>query len=651
MGENPAVNRKIFLSVVAFFLAVFAGNVSAQGTVFFYQGRLSDNGAAASGVYELRFALFDAAVNGNAISVPQTNTGVVVMNGLFATNINFGAVFSGTNYWLSIGVRTNASTNAFTLLSPRQSILPTPYAMFANTASNVLGSISATQLIGTLPSAQVAGNYFGSVNFTNATNSFTGKYFGNGVGLTNLNGSMIATGTVADARLSTNVALLNTNQTFSGVNVFNNATNSFTGNFFGNGLVGWQAIPSNTVQAVRDTGYLLLSSNLTTVTLPPTASLIIGDIVRISGAGSGGWRLAQNAAQVVSGVFLNASNASWLPSSSVNVVNVGWQTLASSGDGLKLVGSALGGSGIYVSTDAGRSWISSTTTYTPVSVASSGDGVRLVGVNNGAGIIVSTNSGSSWQPTSAPNALWTCVASSADGNRLVATINNANIYTSTGGSNWTARASVQPWNSVASSADGSRLAAVVFGGKIWTSSDYGTNWTEQNAPATNWISITSSADGSRLAAAVYGAGGRIYTSGDYGVSWTLQAGSPTNFWYNIASSFDGGRLFACAAPGGVYVSVNGGLNWARQSMADQNWHAVACSDDGTKAAALYASTLTSGGAYYLQITSQYNSSTAGVTGSVSGGPGTAVELQYIGNNAAGNAIFMPVSGTGTIWGN
>ena len=60
MGENSAVNRKILLPLAALFLAVSVGNVSAQGTTFFYQGRLSDNGSAASGVYELRFALFDA---------------------------------------------------------------------------------------------------------------------------------------------------------------------------------------------------------------------------------------------------------------------------------------------------------------------------------------------------------------------------------------------------------------------------------------------------------------------------------------------------------------------------------------------------------------------------------------------------------------
>ena len=153
-------------------------------------------------------------------------------------------------------------------------------------------------------------------------------------------------------------------------------------------------------------------------------------------------------------------------------------------------------------------------------------------------------------------------------------------------------------------------------------------------------------------AVIFSATGRIYTSPEFGVTWTLSAGSPTNVWFNIASSADGGRLFACASPGGIYISVNSGGTWSRPLIADQNWHAVACSDDGTKAVAAYNSGGgTTGSIYYWQIAPQQTSSSVGTNGFVSAGPGTAVELQYIGNNAAGNASFLPISGTGTIWGN
>ena len=43
------------------------------------------------------------------IAGPVTNNSVSVTNGLFTVAIDFGGgVFTGTNYWLQIGVATNA---------------------------------------------------------------------------------------------------------------------------------------------------------------------------------------------------------------------------------------------------------------------------------------------------------------------------------------------------------------------------------------------------------------------------------------------------------------------------------------------------------------------------------------------------------------
>jgi hypothetical protein len=62
--------------------------------------------------------------------------------------------------------------------------------------------------------------FTGGNTFSNAANSFTG----NGAGLTSLNASNVSSGTLSDARLSTNVALLNANQTFTGNNAFTLST-------------------------------------------------------------------------------------------------------------------------------------------------------------------------------------------------------------------------------------------------------------------------------------------------------------------------------------------------------------------------------------------------------------------------------------------
>src|ERR1700722_16660611 len=169
MSHFARDNLPMRSKMVGFLLAILMGGtaikLAAQGTAFFYQGRLNDGGIAANGSFDFQFSLFDASTNGNLISGPITDPAVAVNNGLFSTNIDFGRVFSGTNYWLAIGVRTNGSTNAFTGLQPLQPLLPVPYAIFANTASNLDGSLSATQLSGTLPSAQLSGTYSGPVSF------------------------------------------------------------------------------------------------------------------------------------------------------------------------------------------------------------------------------------------------------------------------------------------------------------------------------------------------------------------------------------------------------------------------------------------------------------------------------------------------------
>src|SRR5208282_1527627 len=135
-------------------LALFAGihqAVFAQGTAFSYQGRLNNNGSPATGIYDLRFTIYDAVTNGNLIAGPLTNSATGVTNGLFTVALDFGSgVFTGPARWLELDVRTNGN-GAFTALLPLQPVLPMPFAIMANTASNLLGTLPAAQLSGTLP--------------------------------------------------------------------------------------------------------------------------------------------------------------------------------------------------------------------------------------------------------------------------------------------------------------------------------------------------------------------------------------------------------------------------------------------------------------------------------------------------------------------
>ena len=102
----------------------------------------------------------------------------------------------------------------FQELTPAQPMTATPYAMVAAQAASVQGS----NVVGTLPLSTWNQAFASPVVLTNSDNVLAGD----GAALVNLDGGGLASGTVADARLSTNVALLSRTQTFTGQNTFKN---------------------------------------------------------------------------------------------------------------------------------------------------------------------------------------------------------------------------------------------------------------------------------------------------------------------------------------------------------------------------------------------------------------------------------------------
>ncbi|MGA2279756.1 MAG: tail fiber domain-containing protein [Verrucomicrobiota bacterium] len=131
----------------------------AQGTAFTYQGRLNDGNCHATGLYDFQFEVFDAASGGNQQGTTLTRLMVPVTNGLFTVTLDFSpgaspGVFPGDARWLDISARTNGASS-FTALTPRQPLLPTPYAI---TAENLTGLLPASQLSGTVGNSQLANN-------------------------------------------------------------------------------------------------------------------------------------------------------------------------------------------------------------------------------------------------------------------------------------------------------------------------------------------------------------------------------------------------------------------------------------------------------------------------------------------------------------
>jgi hypothetical protein len=126
-----------------------ASTANGQGSAFSYQGKLTDAGSPANGSYDLQFKLFDTPTVGTGAQQGSTitNPTVQVTAGIFTVTLDFGAnVFTGADRFLEIGVRPAGSPNPFTVLSPRQPINASPYAIQTINAQQ-LGGLPASRFV------------------------------------------------------------------------------------------------------------------------------------------------------------------------------------------------------------------------------------------------------------------------------------------------------------------------------------------------------------------------------------------------------------------------------------------------------------------------------------------------------------------------
>lgn len=118
------------------FLALGLSAIHAQTTEFTYQGSLKDGGVPATGNYDFEFALYDALSGGTQLGPIVARNGVAVAGSVFTVKLDFGDQFPGADRFLAISARA-AGGGSFTVLSPRQKVNSTAYAVRSLTASSV----------------------------------------------------------------------------------------------------------------------------------------------------------------------------------------------------------------------------------------------------------------------------------------------------------------------------------------------------------------------------------------------------------------------------------------------------------------------------------------------------------------------------------
>jgi hypothetical protein len=131
--------KSLLLAAIAVFLS---GAVNAQTTLFSFQGKLPNEAAPASDIFEMEFRLFDAATGGTQIGATNTVGEIAVKNRSFTVWLDFGAAaFPGADRFIEISYRRSGGNQPFAIVFPREQVLSVPYSirsLAATTADNAL---------------------------------------------------------------------------------------------------------------------------------------------------------------------------------------------------------------------------------------------------------------------------------------------------------------------------------------------------------------------------------------------------------------------------------------------------------------------------------------------------------------------------------
>jgi hypothetical protein len=161
--------RVLLVSACVLWLLYGLAQAQPLSTTFTYQGHLHSGSTPVTGVFDLRFRLYDAMTGGGQVGTTLCADNTAVLDGQFTVLLDFLQQFAGQKRYLEISVRADTgldctSGTGFTVLSPRQELTATPNAVFAlsaGAAAQAATATNATQLNG-----QSASFYQSAANLT-----------------------------------------------------------------------------------------------------------------------------------------------------------------------------------------------------------------------------------------------------------------------------------------------------------------------------------------------------------------------------------------------------------------------------------------------------------------------------------------------------
>ena len=207
---------------------------------------------------------------------------------------------SGTGSFATTLATVNSNVGSFTNASITVNAkgLITAASSGADPVTSILGTANRITVTGTTSAVvDIAATYVGQTSITTLGTVATGTWSATtiavnkgGTGQTTYTDGQLLIGNTTGNTLTKSTLTAGT-----GISV-TNGNGSITIAATGSSIT-WNNVTGTTQTAAVNNGYITNNASLVTVTLPSTAS--VGQIVEVAGAGAGGWRVAQNASQVI----------------------------------------------------------------------------------------------------------------------------------------------------------------------------------------------------------------------------------------------------------------------------------------------------------------------------------------------------------------